>query len=706
MKKLFTIIFVFNLMVNMLYSQQMKGNELVPPKAEKIKKELTKHGSTRTDNYYWLNERENPKVIDYLNAENTYTKAVMQQTEVFQEKLYNEIVGRIKQTDMSVPYKHNGYFYYTRYDEGKEYPVYCRKKGSLDGTEEIMLNVNELAAGHSFCQVVGLEVSANNNLLAYGIDTLGRRKYSIYIKDLETGKTFADHIPLSTGNIVWSNDNKTIFYSMQDEALRPYKIFKHILGTETSLDKEVYHETDETFSTFVYKTKSEKFIVIGSRSTLSNEYRFVDADKPESEFKIIQPREKNLEYSVDHFRDKFYIVTNLDAINFRLMETPTDKTTKENWTEVIPHRKDVLLEGIEIFKNYLVVQERKNGLAQIRIIKWNDKSDYSIPFDEQTYFAYASVNPEFDTDNFRFGYTSLTTPNSTYDFDMKTKKRTLLKQEEVVGNYNQQDYHAERIYATASDGTQIPISLVYKKGLQKNGNNPLLIYGYGSYGISTDPTFSSVRLSLLDRGFVYAIAHIRGGQELGRQWYEDGKFFKKKNTFTDFIACAEELIKQKITNPQKLFANGGSAGGLLMGAVINLRPDLFKGVAAAVPFVDVVTTMLDESIPLTTGEYDEWGNPNQKDYYDYMLSYSPYDNVEAKAYPNLLVTAGLHDSQVQYWEPAKWVAKLRELKTDNNLLLLDIDMESGHGGASGRFKRFKRTALQYAFFFNLLGIEK
>jgi len=706
MKKLFTAVFVFNLLLNTLYSQQQKGNEVIPPKAEKIKKELVKHGNVRIDNYYWLNERENPKVLAYLNAENAYTKEVLKPTEALQEKLYNEIIGRIKQTDMSVPYKQHGYFYYTRYDEGKEYPVYCRKKGSLKGDEEIMLNVNELAAGHSFCQVVGLEVSANNSLLAYGIDTLGRRKYSIYIKDLQTGKTFTDHIPLSTGNITWANDNKTIFYSIQDDALRPFKIFKHILGKETASDKEIFHEADETFSAFVYKTKSEKYIIIGSRSTLSNEYRFIAADQPESAFKIFQPREKNLEYSVDHFGDKFYIVSNLNAINFRLMETPVEQTTKENWTEVIPHRKEVLLEGIEIFKNYLVVQERKNGLTQLRVINWKSKNEYAIPFDEQTYFVYPSTNPEFDTDIFRFGYTSLTAPNSTFDFNMQTKARTLLKQEEVVGKYDPNEYHAERIYATASDGTQIPISLVYKKGLEKNGDNPLLLYGYGSYGISTDPTFSSVRLSLLDRGFVYAIAHIRGGQELGRQWYEDGKFFKKKNTFTDFIACAEALILKKFTNAEKLFASGGSAGGLLMGAVINLRPDLFKGVAAAVPFVDVVTTMLDESIPLTTGEYDEWGNPNQKDYYDYMLSYSPYDNVEAKAYPNLLVTAGLHDSQVQYWEPAKWTAKLRELKTDKNLVLLDTDMESGHGGASGRFKRFKRTAQQYAFFFNLIGITK
>jgi len=703
MKTAFTLILIFQLFALPLLPQQMKGTDVTPPKADKIPKELVKHGSTRIDNYYWLNERENPKVIDYLNAENAYTKAVLKPTEPLQEKLYNEIIGRIKQTDMSVPYNQRGYSYYTRYDEGKEYPIYCRKKVGEGSTEEIMLNVNELAAGHSFCQVVGLEVSLNNKLLAYGIDTVGRRKYSIYVKDLETGKTLTDHIPLSTGNIVWTTDNKTIFYSMQDEALRPYKIFKHKLGEETSKDAEVFHEADETFSCYVYKTKSDKYIIIGSRATLSNEYRFIDAEKPDDAFTVLQPREKNLEYSVDHYGNKFYIVTNLDAVNFRLMETPVEHPSKENWKEVIPHRKDVLLEGIEIFNNYFVAQERMNGLSQLRVITWKNMEAYTIPFEEQTYYTYASTNPEFDTDVFRFGYSSLTIPNSTYDYNMTTKERTLLKQEEVVGQYNPQDYKSERIYATATDGTKIPISLVYKKGLIKNGKAPLLLYGYGSYGISTEPTFSSVRLSLLDRGFVYAIAHIRGGQELGRPWYEDGKFFKKKNTFTDFIACAEELIHQKVTSPEECFAYGGSAGGLLMGAVINLRPDLFKGVVAAVPFVDVVTTMLDESIPLTTGEYDEWGNPNQKDYYEYMLSYSPYDNVEAKGYPNLLVTAGLHDSQVQYWEPAKWVAKLRDMKKGSNLLLLDTDMESGHGGASGRFKRFKRTAMQYAFFLSLLG---
>ncbi|MFD2245872.1 S9 family peptidase [Pontibacter ruber] len=676
-----------------------------PPVAKKQPKELTMHGDTRIDNYYWLNERENPEVIAYLNAENDYTKQMLANTEELQEKLFKEIVGRIKQTDESVPYKKNGYYYYTRFETGKEYPIYARKKGTLDAKEEIMVNANERAEGKSYYAAAGMDVSPNNKLVAFGEDTVSRRKYTIRFKDLSTGQLLKDQIPNTTGSAVWANDNKTVFYTMKDPALRSFKIFRHTLGTPTSQDKEVYHEADETFSTFVTKTKSEKYIIIGSNSTVSNEYRFVDANTPNASFKIIQPRERNLEYSVDHFGNNFYIVTNKDgATNFKLMQTPVTKTGKANWKEVIPHRSDVLLEGIEIFKDYLVLQERKNGLNELRVKKWNDpKTDYYVDFGEEAYTAYIGVNPEFDSQKLRYEYTSLTTPNSTYDFNMQTKQKTLLKEQEVVGDFNKDNYEAKRIYATATDGTKIPISLVYRKGLQQNGNNPTLLYAYGSYGISTNPTFNSVRLSLLDRGFVFAIAHIRGGQDMGRQWYEDGKMLKKKNTFTDYIAAAEYLISQKYTNPDKLFAQGGSAGGLLMGAVVNMRPDLFKGVLAGVPFVDVVTTMLDTSIPLTTGEFDEWGNPAQKQYYDYMLSYSPYDNVEKKAYPNMLVTTGLHDSQVQYFEPAKWVAKLREMKTDNNMLLLHTNMEAGHGGASGRFQRYKETALQYAFMLNLLG---
>jgi len=678
-----------------------------PPVAEKIPKELTIHGDIRVDNYYWLKERENPKVIEYLTAENEYRDAVMKHTESFQKKLYDEIVGRIKKTDMSVPYKDSGYYYYSRYEEGGEYPVYCRKKETMEAEEEILLNVNEMAKGHAYYSVAGFSVSTDNNLIAFGVDTVSRRKYTIHFKNLKTGEILPDQIPVTSGRAAWTNDNKTVFYAAKDETtLRSYKIMKHVLGTDPSSDKEVFEEKDVTFDTYVYKSRSKKYVFIGSGSTLSDEYRFLDADNPDGKFKIIQPREKDLLYGVDHYKDKFYIRTNYKAENFRLMATPVSKTTKENWKEVIPHRDDVLLQGFEVFKDFLVVNERISGLPNLRIMRWDKKDEHYLDFGEETYSAYISYNPEFDTDVLRYGYSSMTTPNSVFDYNMNTKEKTLLKQQEVLGDFDSNNYHAERLYATAGDGTKIPISLVYRKGLEKNGDNPLLLYGYGSYGASMNANFGSSRLSLLDRGFVYAIAHIRGGQEMGRYWYEEGKLLKKKNTFTDFIDCAEHLIAEKFTNPDKLFAQGGSAGGLLMGAVVNMRPDLFKGVIAAVPWVDVITTMLDPSVPLTTGEYDEWGDPNKKEYYDYMLSYSPYDNVEAKDYPSMLVTTGLHDSQVQYFEPAKWVAKLRALKTDNNILILDTDMESGHGGASGRFRRYKRTALQYAFILDQVGIKK
>ena len=675
-----------------------------PPIAQKIPKQLTQHGDTRTDNYYWLNERENPEVIAYLEAENAYTKQVMARTEDLQENLYQEMIGRIQQKDESAPFRDNGYWYYTRYEEGREYPIYARKKGSLSAPEEVMVNANDQAEGQSYYAAAGMNVSPNNKLLAFGEDTVSRRKYTIRFKDLSTGQFLPDRIPNTTGAAVWANDNKTVFYTVKDPSLRSYKIFKHTLGTPATQDKEVYHEADETFSTFVFKTKSGKYIVIGSSSTLSNEYRYIDASNPNGAFKVIQPRERGLEYRVDHFGDKFYIITNKDgATNFKLMQTPVSKTGKANWKDVIPHREDVLLEDIEIFKDYLALQERKNGLSQIRIKKWNDpKIDYYVDFGEEAFTASIGVNREFDTNTLRYEYSSLTTPNSTYDYNMQTKQKELKKRQEVVGDFNPENYEAKRVYATATDGTKIPISLVYRKGIKLNGNNPTLIYGYGSYGNSTNPSFNSVRLSLLDRGFVYAIAHIRGGQEMGRKWYEEGKMMKKKNTFTDFIDASEYLIKQNYTNPDKLFAMGGSAGGLLMGAVVNMRPDLYKGVIAAVPFVDVITTMLDTSIPLTTSEFDEWGNPANKAAYDYMLSYSPYDNVKAQEYPNLLVTTGLHDSQVQYWEPAKWVAKLRDIKTGDNMVLLHTNMEAGHGGASGRFQRYKEIALQYAFLLSLL----
>jgi oligopeptidase B len=687
-------------------SDQSAG-AIQPPKAEIIPKALTIHGDTRIDNYYWLNERDNPKVLQYLKAENAYTEAVMKPTEALQEKLYNEIVGRIKQTDLSVPYRSEGYYYYTRFEEGKDYPVYCRKKGSPDAPEEILLNVNEMAQGHGYYAVVGLSVSTNNNLISYGVDTVSRRKYTLHFKNLTTGELLPDEIVNTTGGAAWANDNKTVFYTqIDDTTLRPQKIFRHFLGTPADSDKLIFHEADETFDTYAFKTKSKKYIFIASTSTLSTEYRYLDADKPEGEFAVFEPRQKDLEYEVDHYGDKFYVRTNLDAKNFRLMTTPLGKTAKENWRELIPYRADVLLEGFELFKNDLVLGERKNGLVRIRIIPWDKSPEHYVDFGEETYAVYPMMNTEFDTDWLRYGYSSLTTPSSTYDYNMKTREKKLLKREEVLGGFDSANYHAERLYATARDGVTVPVSLVYRKGFVKDGRAPCLIYGYGSYGYSTDADFSSARLSLLDRGFVYAIAHIRGGQEMGRSWYEDGKLLKKKNTFTDFIDCAQYLVAQKYTNSGVLFANGASAGGLLMGAVFNMAPELFKGVVAGVPFVDVVTTMLDKSIPLTTGEFDEWGNPEVKESYDYMLSYSPYDNVEAKNYPALLVTTGLQDSQVQYFEPAKWVAKLRAMKTGKNPLLLWTNMEGGHGGVSGRFRRMKEVALEYAFILNLAGIKE
>jgi oligopeptidase B len=683
-------------------SENKKSPGMAAPIAKIEKKELIKHGDIRKDNYFWLNQRENPEVVAYLEAENAYTKSMMSHTDAFQGKLFKEIVGRIKQTDSSVPQLENGYYYYTRYEEGKEYPLYCRKKGNLDAPEEIMLDVNQLARGHSYYEIGSYQVSEDNRLLAFAADTVSRRIYTIYIKDLVTGQMLPDKIDSTAGNLAWANDNLTLFYASKDESLRMDKIWKHRLGREDTKDHLVYDEGDVTFETFVYKTKSRKYLVIGSESTLSDEYRFLDAANPEGNFAIFQPRQANLEYEIADYDDRFYIRTNYKAINFRLMETSLDKTGVESWKEVIPHREDVLLEAFDVFKGFLAIQERKDGLKTIRIFNGSDL-DYYLKFDEQAYTVTLGENSEIESGIVRYNYTSLTTPMTVYDYNTKTGKSELKKRQEVVGGYNPDDYYTERLMAAAEDGTKVPISMVYKKGLKKDGKNPCLLYGYGSYGYSMDPYFSSVRLSLLDRGFIYAIAHIRGGQEMGRKWYEDGKLMKKKNTFTDFIACGEYLVNQEYTSPGHLYAMGGSAGGLLMGAVLNMRPDLFNGVIADVPFVDVVTTMLDESIPLTTAEYDEWGNPNDSSYYRYMLSYSPYDNVAVTSYPALLVTTGLHDSQVQYWEPAKWVAKLRATKTDKNPLYLWTNMDYGHGGASGRFERYHETALEYAFILDLEG---
>lgn len=691
---------------------------LKPPIAEKKDSVLTIHGDSRVDPYFWMRltdeqkraeapDEQTQNVLTYLNQENDYKSEVMKHTEGFQTELFDEIVGRIKKTDESVPYFRNGYWYYTRYEEGKEYPIYARKEGSLDAEEQVMLNVNGMAEGFGYYAASGLNVSPDNTMAVFGEDTLSRRIYSLRFKDLNTGRFLDDEIPNAESRGAWSNDGQFYFYTSKNTVtLLSEKIWRHKLGTDVSEDVMVYHEEDDTFYNGVYKSKSNKFIIIYNSSTLVSDYRILSADDPTGEFKQFIPRGEKHEYSIDHFENKFYILTNWNAKNFRLMETPDNATEQENWKEVIAHREDVLLEGIDLFRNHMVVDERNAGLTNLRIINQKTGDEHYMEFDESAYTAYTTTNVEFDTDVLRFGYQSMTTPNSTYDYNMNTKDRELLKQTEVVGGHSPEDYYTERIWATARDGAKVPISVVYKKGFEKNGKGPLLLYAYGSYGSTVDAYFSSTRLSLLDRGFGFAVAHIRGGQMMGRQWYEDGKMFKKKNTFNDFVDCAKYLIQENYTSPEHLYAQGGSAGGLLMGAIYNMNPELFNGVLAAVPFVDVVSTMLDESIPLTTGEFDEWGNPKNKDSYDYMLSYSPYDQIEKKEYTNMLVTTGLFDSQVQYWEPAKWVAKLREMKTDNNILIMDCDMEAGHGGASGRFKRYHTTALQYAFLLDLEGISE
>ncbi|RKS20487.1 oligopeptidase B [Flavobacterium endophyticum] len=679
-----------------------------PPVAKKIPKTLEKHGDKRVDDYFWLNDRENKEVIDYLNSENQYYEQTTAHTKEFQKRLFEEMKGRIKEDDASVPYFFNGYWYITRFELGKDYPIYARKKGSLTAKEEILFDCNELAKGHSYFQLGGLSISPDNKYASFGVDIVGRRIYTVQVKDLQTGKIFTDKIENTTGSSTWANDNKTLFYTQQDkQTLRSDKVFKHKLGKKQSEDILVYDEVDDTFNVSVSKEKSKKYIVISSSSTLTTEFRTLLADNPDGEFKVFQPRVRGMEYSIAHYNDSFYVLTNKDnATNFKLMKTPENATSQENWKDLIPHRDDVLLEDIEIFKDYLVIGERSNGLNKIRIMPWNGKEEYYLPFGSETYTANISTNPDFDTQILRYSYQSLGTPSSVIDFNMKTKEKEIKKEQQVLGGkFDKNNYIEERVWATAQDGTKIPISMIYRKGIKKDGKNPLLLYAYGSYGATMDPYFSSTRLSLLDRGFIYAIAHIRGGEDMGRLWYENGKLLHKKNTFTDFIDCSKYVINEKFTSKEHLYAEGGSAGGLLMGAVVNMAPELYHGVIAQVPFVDVITTMLDDTIPLTTGEYDEWGNPNEKEYYDYMKSYSPYDNVKAQDYPNMYVSTGLHDSQVQYWEPAKWVAKLRTLKTDNNLLFLDTNMDAGHGGASGRFEALKELAKEFSFLLDLEGIE-
>ncbi len=680
--------------------------EIESPKANQEPKELTLHGDTRIDNYYWLNDREDSKVIDYLDAENKYVDQVLGHTKDFQQSLFEELKGRIQEKDISVPYLSNHYYYYSRFEEGKEYPIYCRKE-TLESEESIILDVNGLAEGHAYYNVGARSVADNNEILAFAEDTVSRRIYTIRFKNLKTGKYLDDEIPNTSGSIAWAKDNKTVFYTLKDQkTLRSYKVMKHVLGSSVSEDVEVFNESDETYFSGVYRSRSGDYLMIYSWSTLTSEFQYLKADHPNDEFKVIQSRIRGLEYEPTHFEDNFYIWTNSDrAENYKLVVTPTDHTSIENWKDLIPHRKEVLLEGMLAFENFIVLKERIKGINELRILPWNNfDGDYYIDFDETAHGLDFGANEEFKTDTLRFVYTSMTTPQSVFDYNMNTKNRALMKQRPVLGGFDKDDYVSERVFVEVRDGVEVPLSIVYKKGFKKDGSQPFLLYAYGSYGSSTEPGFSSNRLSLLNRGFGFAIAHIRGGQELGRSWYEDGKLLKKKNTFHDFIDCGEYLLQNKYTSKDKLFALGGSAGGLLMGAIANLRPDMWKGIIAAVPFVDVVTTMLDETIPLTTFEWDEWGNPKDEEYYKYIKSYSPYDNVKAKPYPNMLVTTGLHDSQVQYWEPAKWVAKLRELKTDHNVLLLKTNMKTGHGGASGRFEPLKETALEYVFMFELLEI--
>ncbi|WP_370391013.1 S9 family peptidase [uncultured Winogradskyella sp.] len=684
-----------------------KQSAINPPIAKKIPHKFELHGDTRIDNYFWMKDRDNPEVIDYIKAENSFYESETKETKAFQENLFQEIKSRIKEDDSSVPYKYNGYWYITKFEKGKDYPIYVRKKETLKAPEELLFDCNEMAKGLPYFKLVGISVSPDNKKVAFGTDTTGRRQYTIQIKDLETQEIFGDTIEDTTGSSAWASDSKTFFYTKKDSVtLRSYQVYRHKIGENQ--DTLVFEEGDETFGVTVYKSKSKKYIIIACYSTVTNEYHILDSSNPTGKFEVFCPRVRGIEYSISHYKNHFYILTNKDkATNFKLMRTSEVERDMDKWEVVLPHRKEVLIEAIDIFKDFLVVSERENGLNQIRVKRWDGTEDYYLPFESETYTCYTSINPEFDTELLRFSYNALTTPPSVIEFNMETKTKKVLKQKEVLGGqFKQSNYESERIWAKARDGENIPISLVYKKGISLDGTNPLLQYAYGSYGHTVDPHFSSVRLSLIDRGFIFAIAHVRGGEYLGREWYENGKLLKKKNTFTDFIDCSIHLIKKRYTSSQHLYAMGGSAGGLLVGAVINEAPELYNGVIAAVPFVDVVTTMLDNSIPLTTGEYDEWGNPNDKLYYEYMKSYSPYDNVAAQDYPNMLVTSGLHDSQVQYWEPTKWVAKLRAVKTDSKQLFLKTNMDAGHGGASGRFESLREDAEEFAFLLSLEGISK
>lgn len=673
------------------------------PRATQVPHQHILHGDVRQDPYFWLRDREDQEVIAYLNAENAYREAVMAPLKPFEDHLFREITGRISQVDRGVPVLDNGYCYHHLFEEGQEYPRFFRRKDAADAPEELMLDVPALASAHSYYHVAGRVVSPDNAWLVFGEDTVSRRLYTLRLKNLVTGEIMDTAIPDTSGSAVWSADSRYLFYARKDETLRPCMIYRHEMGTSPAQDVLVYHEKDETFHSFVFKTRSRDFIVIGSEQTVSSEYRFLDARNPQGEFLVFHPRERDLEYAIDHFNGRFWIRTNWQARNFRLLSCPDSAWARPSWREEIPHREEVLLEDMTFFRNFMVLEERIRGINHIRVRGWDGSQDHHVDFGEDAYVASANGNPEWDTDKVRLSYTSMTTPLSVLEYDMAAGSLACLKEEEVLGGFDKSLYRSERLFVPVAGGLEVPVSLVYRTDTVLDGSAPLLLYGYGSYGISLDPYFSSPRLSLLDRGFIFAIAHVRGGEELGRAWYEGGKLLNKKNSFTDFISCAEYLLAAGYSSKDRLFAMGGSAGGLLVGAVMNMRPDLWQGIIAAVPFVDVVTTMLDTSIPLTTGEYDEWGNPAEDTYYHCMRSYSPYDNVQAIDYPALLVTTGLHDSQVQYWEPAKWVARLREMRTNRNPLLLYCNMDTGHGGASGRFERHRETAMEYAFLLDLAG---
>jgi len=676
-----------------------------PPGAKRISKVNTLHGEKMQDEYFWLREKENPEVRAYLEGENAYTDAVMKPTEPFQEALYKEMLSRIKQTDLSVPFRKEDHFYYFRTEEGKQYPIYCRKKGNLEAPEQVTLDLNEIGKNEKFVALDEYRVSDDGNLLAYSFDVTGFREYTLFVKDLRTGKLLPESFA-RVASAAWAADNKTLFYVTEDRAKRPYRLFRHLLGSDPAEDPLLYEENDEMFRLLVWRSRSRAYLFAGAASHTASEVRYLPAGEPAGKFRLIAARGKDHEYEVEHRGELFYISTNDRGKNFRVVAAPVSDPRPETWKEIVPQREDVMIQEIDLFANHMVLSEREEGLPRLRVTDLSSGTSHRIELPEPVYALFLDENRQFETAALRYRYQSFVTPETVYDYDMATRDRKLLKRTEVLGGYDPSRYKSERLHATASDGTRIPISIVYRKGLRKEGRGPLLLMGYGSYGSSMSATFDSNRASLLDRGVSFAIAHIRGGGEMGKKWHDDGRMMSKKNTFSDFIAAAESLIAQKYTSKERLVIEGRSAGGLLMGAVTNMRPDLFAAVVSRVPFVDVINTMLDASLPLTVGEFEEWGNPQVREHHDYIKSYSPYDNIAAKDYPAMLVKTSLRDSQVMYWEPAKYVARLRAMKTDKNPLLFKINMAGGHGGSSGRYDKLRETAFDYAFILTQLGIDR